>query len=105
MRARIEVLAEKFLQRTAEQLVSMRELLGQVAAGDPTAVRSIQELAHKIHGSGAMFGFPLLSDCGSDLERRTLEMPAEPGSADQLRLLLDRLAAALEATRRQGRAP
>jgi len=105
IRTQLGVLAEKFLQRTSGQLVIMREQLAAVAAGDRQALQMIEELAHKIHGSGAMFGFPLLSECGGELERFSADCQPEPEPANRLRELLERLAEALDATRRQGRAP
>lgn len=105
LRTQLGTLGEKFLQRTSDQLLIMREQLAAVAAGDAGALQLIQELAHKIHGSGAMFGFPLLSECGGELERVSAEARPDSEAAQQLQVLLERLTEALDVTRRQQPAP
>lgn len=102
LREQVKALGEKFLVRTAEQVTTLRSHVASLRNGDRDVLVGMQELAHKIHGSGAMFGFAALSDRAGEIERL---IAAEPGGAqqmtDRLGALVEELAAALEATRRK----
>ncbi len=94
LRDQVKVLSAKFLVRTEGQIVQLREQLQQLRLGNRAALQSIQEVAHKIHGSGAMFGFATLSEHGGAIER--LSTPdSPPGIEDQLNSLIDALSNAL----------
>jgi HPt (histidine-containing phosphotransfer) domain-containing protein len=97
LRDQVKALAEKFLTRTEDQVGQLREHVRQLRAGDPAALQAIQELAHKIHGSGAMFGFAALSQHGGEIER--LSVAHSPGIEDRLDGLIDALADALAQVR------
>jgi HPt (histidine-containing phosphotransfer) domain-containing protein len=99
LRDQVKILGEKFLVRTASQIVTLREHLASLRGGDPGALTGIQELSHKIHGSGAMFGFATLSEAAGEIERLTVSASGSE-VADQLGTLIEQLAAALDATRR-----
>ena len=103
LREQVKVLGEKFLLRTADQIVTLRAHVASLRSGDRDALVAMQELAHKIHGSGAMFGFAALSDRAGEIERLIAAEPAAAahGTPDRLGALVEELAAALEATRRK----
>jgi HPt (histidine-containing phosphotransfer) domain-containing protein len=69
LREQVAALGVKFLLRTQEQTVSLRELLASLSHGDESVLTRMQELAHKIHGSGAMFGFEELSRFAGEIEQ------------------------------------
>jgi HPt (histidine-containing phosphotransfer) domain-containing protein len=94
----VKVLGEKFLIRTAGQIATLREHVARLRGGDPDALARVQELAHKIHGSGAMFGFAELSEAAGEIERHTMAAAGSEAS-DRLDTLIDQLAVALERTR------
>jgi chemotaxis protein histidine kinase CheA len=103
----VKALGELFLIRTAGQVVTLREHLARLRQGERDALTAIQELTHKIHGSGAMFGFAALSECAGEIECLTLaEMDAPVNSLDEpaerLGILIEQLARALDATQAQG---
>jgi len=107
LREQVKVLAAKFLQRTASQIPQLQNELERLAAtGDRNALRIIQDIVHKIHGSGAMFGFDLISERAGDLEKFTTRVPADAEStalaavAAPMRPLLEGLASALVAAER-----
>src|SRR5690348_15934689 len=79
--AQVKVLAGKFLQRTAGQILLFEEQVARLAEGDRSVLPAIAEVAHKIHGSGAVFGFTALSDCAGSLEQQSGRMAALAGSA------------------------
>jgi len=100
LRQQVKLLGEKFLLRTAGQITTLREQMLRLRAGDRDALVVIQELTHKIHGSGAMFGFADLSDRAGEIERLIV---AGDDTLDRLDTLIDQLGAALEATRSSNR--
>ena len=102
LREQVKALGEKFLLRTADQITLLRAHVASLRSGDEDALVGMQELAHKIHGSGAMFGFAALSDRAGEIERLIAAEPrATPATPDRLAVLVEELAAALEATQRK----
>ena len=93
LREQVEALGVKFLQRTLDQATSLRELLACLSKGDESVLARMQELSHKIHGSGAMFGFEEVSRVGGEIEqlcydrRQAGEAAAAQGTADLVQRL------------------
>lgn len=69
LREQVAALGVKFLLRTQEQAAALRELLASLSGGDDSVLARMQELSHKIHGSGAMFGFEELSRFAGEIEQ------------------------------------
>jgi len=99
-------LAGRFLQRTRDEAVLLSALAEHAYDGDPVVTEQMERLAHKIHGSGSMFGYRALSACASDLEsmveairKRNASAGAtiEPGELLELLECTRRLAQAVEA--------
>lgn len=102
LREQVKLLGEKFLLRTADQITTLRAHVASLRNGDREVLAGMLELAHKIHGSGAMFGFAALSERAGDIERLIAAEPAATRAMpDRLSALIDELAAALEATRQK----
>jgi HPt (histidine-containing phosphotransfer) domain-containing protein len=99
LREQIKILGEKFLLRTADQVTTLRAQSQRLRAGDREALGVIQELTHKIHGSGAMFGFADLSERAGEIERLVFAGVTGNETLDQMDTLIDQLGVALEATR------
>jgi chemotaxis protein histidine kinase CheA len=78
-RARMVELAEKFLDRSFQDLASMREELGRVNAGAGEAMGELRHLAHRMAGTGATLGFEPLSDIALQIE--ALAEAYAPGAA------------------------
>jgi CheY-like chemotaxis protein len=62
-------LGEKFLRRSRDEAVVLRALTEHAHEGDPIVIDEIERMAHKIHGSGTMFGFPALSARAAEIEQ------------------------------------
>ena len=99
-------LAGRFLQRTRDEAVLLHTLAEHAGGGDPVVLEQMERLAHKIHGSGSMFGYTAVSACASDLESlveviRVRDASAgaavEPGELLNLLECTERLAKAVEA--------
>jgi chemotaxis protein histidine kinase CheA len=43
--------------------------MDRLRGGDQSALEIMEQIAHSIHGAGAMFGFSALSKAGGDVER------------------------------------
>lgn len=69
LREQVAALGVKFLQRTQDQTTTLRELLESLSKGDESVLARMQELSHKIHGSGAMFGFEEVSRVAGEIEQ------------------------------------
>jgi HPt (histidine-containing phosphotransfer) domain-containing protein len=68
LQAQIQDIGNRYLQRTLGELPRLRELLQQARAGDAEALAQSGRIVHKVHGSGAMFGFDAISDQARELE-------------------------------------
>jgi diguanylate cyclase (GGDEF)-like protein len=76
LRAQVDRLAGKFLERSGAQTLTLRDLVQDLRAGHSTGVASMHEIAHTIHGSGAMFNFPAVSACAEEIERLSQDLLA-----------------------------
>src|ERR1700722_3038007 len=99
-------LAGRFLQRTRDEVVLLSALAEHAYDGDLVVTEQMERLAHKIHGSGSMFGYRALSACASDLEsmveairkgNASAGATIEPGELLELLECTRRLAQAVEA--------
>jgi chemotaxis protein histidine kinase CheA len=105
VRQQVSELGEKFLRRTQTEAVVLRGLVERIQAGDASVLPELGRMAHKIHGSGAMFGFPAISECACEIERFAEHLMAtdrgdDVDTAHTLQRLMDciaRLALAAEA--------
>ena len=69
-------IGNRYLKRTLGELPRMREIIAGLRGGALDAVTELEHLAHRIHGSGAMFGFDTVSE-----QARRIEMIASTGTA------------------------
>ena len=65
-------IGDRYLRRTLSEMNELSKLHQHVRQGDTQAFTAIQQLAHRIHGSGAMFGFDALSDAAGAVEHLLL---------------------------------
>ena len=82
VREQVAQLAGRFLERTGAQAATLRQLSESLRAGDASSVASMHEIAHKIHGSGAMFNFPAVSACAGEIERLSQNLLAAEHAND-----------------------
>jgi chemotaxis protein histidine kinase CheA len=65
---RMAELGQRYLARTVGDLDELRTQVSRIHEGDAATLKSIEMMAHRIRGSGAMFGFELLSDAAGEIE-------------------------------------
>ena len=90
LQQKIADIAGRYIQRTAGELARLRELIAKVRAGNGAAVKEIEQLAHKIYGSGSMFGFEAVSEQARELELVAKDT-ADPQIVDRLQVRADAL--------------
>ena len=90
LQAQLSALSTQFLDRTRGQVGQLEQMVERVGRGESAALLELRAISHKIHGSGAMFGFPGISEPAGRIERACdelcardakLEHPAGPGTA------------------------
>jgi chemotaxis protein histidine kinase CheA len=79
--AQVRSLANGFLVRTKDDVQRLRKLLDRAVNGDRTVLKESERIAHSIHGAGAVFGFPQLSEAAGAIERLVGEVTAAPAAA------------------------
>ena len=81
-------LSRRYIQRTAGEMAGLRDLIAKVRAGNAAALQDIEHLAHKIYGSGAMFGFEPVSEQARELELAARDV-IDPQMLDRLQAHVD----------------
>ena len=81
----INSLTVSFLQRAWADVVNLANMLERAQAGERSVYPEIERVCHSIHGAGAMFGFPKISEVGGVMARAvlpaaTLAAPSSPAS-------------------------
>lgn len=89
-------LGARYLARTAHELGSLRDLLDQPTVG-LEAVTQLGQVAHRIHGSGAMLGFRGITECVRPLNSFMNAREPEPLSAQELEYVRQQLNCVAEA--------
>jgi HPt (histidine-containing phosphotransfer) domain-containing protein len=107
LRQQMASIGARYLTRTLGELTRISELLAQVESGSNTALKELQHAAHKIHGSGAMFGFHEVSERARAIEHITSHLASGEGpehlralDQDELRRRLAASVAQLDQTTR-----
>lgn len=97
LRAKMVVIAGRYLDRVSKEIVQLRTLVDNAASGDPNVAREIEALTHRMHGSGAMLHFDEISNLAGEMERLCAGFVAA-GQIDQPRLVpvLEKLQTAIE---------
>jgi HPt (histidine-containing phosphotransfer) domain-containing protein len=100
LQQKIADIGRRYIQRTAGEIAGLRDLIAKVRGGDAAALKDIEHLAHKIYGSGAMFGFEPVSEQARELELAAKDV-TDPRMLDKLQahadVLEQRVSAALDA--------
>jgi chemotaxis protein histidine kinase CheA len=62
-------LAVRFLRRSTIEAAVLSDLIEIGDVKDPTVIDKLEHMAHKIHGSGTIFGFSAVSESAGEIER------------------------------------
>jgi HPt (histidine-containing phosphotransfer) domain-containing protein len=100
MQEQMTAIGDRYLRRTFGELARLKELLAQLRSGSPEALRDIELITHRIHGSGAMFGFNEVSEQAYRCEALCAEGATDPDLATKIEALLQALEASLNGAAR-----
>lgn len=68
LKQQIADIGRRYLKRTLGEVDELRALLQAVQGGSDAALVQLGQVAHRIHGSGAMFGFDGISERAYEIE-------------------------------------
>jgi two-component system, OmpR family, response regulator len=83
VQAQVDSLTVSFLQRAWADVINLAKMIERAQAGDRSVFPEIERVCHSIHGAGAMFGFPRISEEGGAMARMmaAVRAGAEPNSS------------------------
>jgi len=68
MQRKMAEIGSRYLARTITELGDLQRMVTQLPTGGNATLKEIEILAHRIRGSGAVFGFAKLSDIAGTIE-------------------------------------
>ena len=77
--AEIDSLTNNFLHRAWADVISLAKMIEQAQIGDRSVFSEVERVSHSLHGAGAMFGFPKISEMGGKIARTVEELVANAG--------------------------
>jgi HPt (histidine-containing phosphotransfer) domain-containing protein len=99
LQRKIADIGGRYIQRTAGELATLRDMIEKVRGGSAAACKDIEHLAHKIYGSGSMFGFEAVSEAARALELAARDV-TDPSMIDKLQQHADGLERQVQAALR-----
>jgi HPt (histidine-containing phosphotransfer) domain-containing protein len=84
LRQQMAQIGGRYILRTMGELQRIRDLSALVQSGSTTDLKELEHAAHKIHGSGAMFGFDQVSDRAGEIEHIAGYLARHDGPDDLL---------------------
>lgn len=67
--AQVDSLTISFLQRAWADVIKLANMIERAQSGDRSVISEIERISHSLHGAGAMFGFPNISEMGGTMAR------------------------------------
>jgi two-component system, OmpR family, response regulator len=67
--AQVDSLTINFLQRAWADVINLAKMIERAQNGDRSVFKEMERVSHSLHGAGAMFGFPKISDLGGTIAR------------------------------------
>jgi two-component system, OmpR family, response regulator len=67
--AQIDSLTSSFLQRAWTDVINLAKMIEHAQKGDRSVFPEVERVSHSLHGAGAMFGFPKISEVGGKIAR------------------------------------
>jgi two-component system, OmpR family, response regulator len=77
--AQIDSLTSSFLQRAWTDVVNLAMMIERAQNGDRSVFPEVERVCHSLHGAGAMFGFPKISEVGGKIARMVEGLVANAG--------------------------
>ena len=96
VQAQVDSLTVSFLQRAWADVINLAKMIERAQAADRSVLPDIERICHSIHGAGAMFGFPMISEVAGVMARMVAAVTARTvphSSASESATLQELLAA------------
>ena len=77
--AQIDSLTSTFLQRAWTDVINLAKMIEHAQNGDRSVFPEVERVSHSLHGAGAMFGFPKISEMGGKMARMAEGLMANAG--------------------------
>jgi two-component system OmpR family response regulator len=83
VQAQVDSLTVNFLQRAWADVINLAKTIERAHSGDRSVYAEIERICHSIHGAGAMFGFPRISEQSGAMMRMlaSITVNFEPGNS------------------------
>jgi two-component system OmpR family response regulator len=83
VQAQVDSLTANFLQRAWADVMKLVKMIELAEGGDRSVYPEMERICHSVHGAGAMFGFPKISEEGGAMVRMIAAVTArgEPSSS------------------------
>lgn len=102
MQQKMLEIGARYLKRTIGELDDLRRMTTDISTNGVESLKELEVLAHRIRGSGAVFGYSKISDLAGEIEMLAVERmrsaQIDPQLADQFASYIDALAAEVSAT-------
>jgi CheY-like chemotaxis protein len=82
VKIQVDSLTDSFLQRAWTDVINLAKMIERAQTGDRSAYPEIERICHSIHGAGAMFGFPKISEEGGVMTRMIAGVIASPAPSN-----------------------
>jgi CheY-like chemotaxis protein len=76
VQAQLDALTISFLQRAWGDVINLAKMIERTKSGDRSVFKEIERVSHSLHGAGAMFGFPKISEVGGSMARMVEQLIA-----------------------------
>jgi two-component system, OmpR family, response regulator len=76
VQAQVDALTVSFLQRAWADVINLAKMIERAQAADRSVLPEIERICHSIHGAGAMFGFPMISEIAGVMARMVAAVTA-----------------------------
>jgi two-component system OmpR family response regulator len=75
----MDSLTSSFLQRAWTDVINLAKMIEHAQNGDRSVFPEVERVSHSLHGAGAMFGFPKISEVGGKIARMVEGLVANTG--------------------------
>jgi len=76
----LDSLTISFLQRAWADVINLAKMIERAQNGDRSVFPEVERVSHSLHGAGAMFGFPKISEVGGKMARIVEGLVASAGA-------------------------
>jgi HPt (histidine-containing phosphotransfer) domain-containing protein len=92
LRSKLSEIGLRYISRTLGEIDQLRAFSEAAAKGSTESLRDLGTLAHRIRGSGAMFGYHAISKCAEAIELLANRESLAASEVPTLRALVEELA-------------